>query len=430
MRPRCTRGRARNNLECCDSVVESGYSDTVLSLPRSGTARGGVGADASRPQASPPAASRPGSAWRADRREDLVAAAPGWLLARVIVLGTLIGARALTDRLEAVPEPIRRHVAQGLLGWDAERYLQIAASGYTALPATELRFFPLLPALVRWLDPVLPGGPGAALLAISNLAALAFAVVLHRLALRETGDVTLARRAAWFASIFPTGFVFAWGYTESLWCALSAGALLAARRNRWWAAAGLAAAAALLRPVGVLLALPLVIEAFRCMQGRRQAPALLAPLAPVAAAGAYLGWVGRSFGDPLLPFTIQQTASFRGETVDPLRALWRPTAALLTGEVTIDSLRAVWFVGLAALVVVVARRWAASYAVFAVSMLVVALSTTRLGSFERYTFTAFPILLALATVSARPALERVLLAAGGALLGVYGLLALLGAYVP
>lgn len=384
-------------------------------------------------EAPPPPVTAPAPpSWR----EDFVAAVPGWLLVRVIVVGTLAGARAVVGNLAAVPEPIRRHVAQGLLGWDAERYVQIATSGYASLPRSELRFFPLLPLLTAAVDPLLPRGQGFALLTITNLSALVFGMLLHRLALVETGDTHLARRAAWYAAVFPAGFVFAWGYTEALWCALGAGALLAVRRDRWWLAVVLGLAAGLLRPVGLLLAIPLAVEGVRALRagtagsprGRGRIVAAIA--SPCVGTLAYLTWVGRTFGDPRLPFAIQQTAAFRGPATDPLRAVWRPAAALLRGQVTLESVRVLWAVGLVALVVVLWRRWPRSHAAFATAVVVVALSTSRLGSFERYTFTAFPIALALATVSARPAADRVLLAAGGSFLGVYSLLALLGAYVP
>lgn len=365
--------------------------------------------------------------------DDLAAALPAWVAARVIVFATVVGARGVVAGLAAVPEPIVRHVAQGVLGWDAERYVQLAQRGYGELPLVDVRFFPLLPLATRALDRVLPGGTGFALLALTNVAALAFGVILHRLALLETGDHRLARRAAWFAAIFPSGFVLAWGYTEAPWCALTAGTFLAARRGRWWAAALLGAAAGLLRPVGLLLAVPLAIEAWRRRRGAPVAgavAAMAAVVAPVVGAAAYLGWVARTFGDPLLPFTIQERSDFRGRPTDPLDALRAPATALARGEFTVASLRVLWALVLVALVVVVWRRWPAGYAAFATLSLAVALSTTRLGSFERYGFTAFPVLLALATVSARPLVERLLLLTGGALLGVYGLMALLGAYVP
>lgn len=382
------------------------------------------------------------SSWRrggpeaAPWRADLAAAAPPWLVARVLVFGTIVAARTVLGWLPRLPEPMRRHIGQGLLGWDAERYLQIATSGYHALPRADLRFFPFLPILVRLVDTVLPGGPGWALLALANGAALVAGMVLHRLASEETDDPALARRAAWAVALFPAGFVLAWGYTESLWLALSAGCVLALRRRRWPVAAVLGLAAGLLRPVGMLLAVPAAIEVLSAarMARPRWAPVLrggvLAVAAPVAGALSYLAWVGRSFGDPLLPFTIQQSQSFRGAPTDPVRALWHPAVELARGDLSVTTVRVGWALLLVLLLVVVVRRWPASYGAFAGVLLAVALSTSRLGSFERYSFTTFPFLLAVATVTRRAVVERVALAVGAGAFALYGFLALLGAYVP
>lgn len=363
--------------------------------------------------------------------EDLRAALPAWLAARLVVGASWVGASAMTRRI-SMPEPVRRHVAQGVLGWDAQRYVQIAERGYEALPLVELRFFPLFPLTIRAFDRLLPGGAGWVALLLANLAALVFGAVVHRLALVETGDRELARRGAWMAAMVPAGFVLVWGYSEALWGVVATGAVLCARRRRWWAAAGLGLLCGGLRPVGLLMSLPLAVEAIRDLRGAGGRPAsrLAAVAAPLAGAGAYLWWVGARFGDPLLPYTIQQRAAFRGATVDPVTALAGPLAGLLRGELTIESLRVVWAVVLVALVVVSFRRWPASYGMLAATTLAVALCTTRLGSFERYGFSTFVIPLALASVSARPNVERAVLVLGAATMGVYGTVALMGGYVP
>lgn len=374
---------------------------------------------------------RPSSPARAVR-DDVRAALPAWLVGRAIVAASLAAAHLVARYLEPLPEPVDRHVRQGLLGWDAERYLQIASTGYAPLPRIELRFFPLFPLLIRAADRVLPGDAGTAALVLAHLAALALGALLHRLVLHETGDVRLASRATWFAAVMPVGFVFAWGYTEAPWAALCAATVLCARRGRWWAAAALALPVGLLRPVGVLLAAPLAIEAMAAM--RRSRRPWLAPVgatvAPVAGTAVYLGWVWHRFGDPLLPYEIQQTGRFRGETVDPVRALWRHAVLATEGTLSIDSLRVGWVLCVVALLVVCWRRWPPSYAAFASISVLVALSTSRLGSFERYAFTPFPVLLALATVSNRPWVERSLLGVGATAMSLYGLLALLGPYTP
>jgi hypothetical protein len=363
--------------------------------------------------------------------DDLRVALPPWLAGRVLVACTLVAAQAIRSFLHPVPSAVRHHVAQGLLGWDAERYVNIARFGYAPLPRIEIRFFPLVPLATRALDVVLPGGAGVALLVLANVAALAFVAVLHRLVVFETRDRELARRAAWLAAIMPAGFVLAWGYTESLWAALATGAFLAARRGRWWTAALLALLVGAIRPVGVLIAVPLAIEAWRQFRSRSQSwHAAAAVVSSFVGAGAYLWWVGATFGDPLLPYRIQQDAKFRGPTEGPWTALQEPAHALLAGKWDVSSIRVVWAVALVALVVVCFRRWPVSYGAFATVSLVVALSTSHLGSFERYTFTTFPVLLAMASVSSRAWVERAFLAVGAAAMTLYGLLALLGAYTP
>jgi hypothetical protein len=371
--------------------------------------------------------------------DDLRVALPPWLAGRVLVACTLVGAHAVRSFLHPAPSAVRHHVAQGLLGWDAERYVNIARFGYAPLPRIEIRFFPLVPLATRALDVVLPGGAGVALLVLANVAALLFVIVLHRLVVFETGDRELARRAAWFGAIMPAGFVLAWGYTESLWAALATGAFLAARRGRWWTAALLALLVGAIRPVGVLIAVPLAIEAARGLRrpawswSRRRSwpwPAAAAVLSSFVGAGAYLWWVGATFGDPLLPYRIQQGPKFRGPAEGPWTALQEPAHALLAGTWDVGSIRVVWAVALVALIAVSFRRWPVSYGAFATVSLVVALSTSHLGSFERYTFTTFPVVLAMASLSSRAWVERSFLAVGAATMTLYGLLALLGAYTP
>ncbi|MGH9281556.1 MAG: hypothetical protein ACRD0S_01330 [Acidimicrobiales bacterium] len=93
-------------------------------------------------------------------------------------------------------------------------------------------------------------------------------------------------------------------------------------------------------------------------------------------------------------------------------------------------MRLLWAAVLAALVVQTFRHWPASYGALAAASLLVALSSERLGSFERYGFAAFPVVLTLAAVARTRWAERGVLAAGGGAMAVYGTLAQLGRYVP
>src|SRR5262245_5716025 len=104
---------------------------------------------------------------RADVARDVLVP---FVLARVLVGGALAVARQVADQLGVVRPDV---LNDGLLGWDASWYRDIAAGGYHALPREGLRFFPLVPLLARAVA-VVPGvDAGLGLLIVSNLSALA-----------------------------------------------------------------------------------------------------------------------------------------------------------------------------------------------------------------------------------------------------------------
>src|SRR6478609_357308 len=194
-------------------------------------------------------------------RRDLRVAALPWLLARVLVVGALAFSRDIYDKVGAPPRPVA--LGQGLFAWDAAFYRAIAEHGYRAVGDASLRFFPLVPMLARGLGWVLFGHTAVALLVVANGSALAFGALLHRLALRETGDAGVARRAAWFAALFPAAAVLVLGYAEATAMMLGVIVFLGLRSRRFgWAIAG-GFLAGLCRPVGVLLVVPAAIEAGR-----------------------------------------------------------------------------------------------------------------------------------------------------------------------
>ena len=82
------------------------------------------------------------------------------------------------------------------------------------------------------------------------------------------------------------------------------------------------------------------------------------------------------------------------------------------------------------LTVVVIRKWPVRYAVFTVPLVVVALSAESFNSLERYGLNAFPLVLALATVTKRAELERAAIAVGAAGVVALSAVAWIGNYVP
>lgn len=152
--------------------------------------------------------------------------------------------------------------------WDALWFLQIATRGYAAGDFSAA-FFPLYPLLIRWVSPLLGGHPFAASLLISNAAYLGALTVAYELTRGEYGH-GFARKTVLYMAVFPTAYFFVAPYSESLFTLLAAGSLLAARRRRWEIAGVLGALAAATRSIGIVLILPLAVEAFLQFRERRE----------------------------------------------------------------------------------------------------------------------------------------------------------------
>ena len=364
-------------------------------------------------------------------RRDLRVAVVPWVLARVLVVASLALSRHLFDEIGRAPRPVA--LGQGLFAWDAAFYRAIAEDGYRAVGNGSLRFFPLVPMLARVGGWISFDHTAAALLVIANVSALLFGALLHRLALRETGDAAMARRAAWFGALFPAAFVLVMGYAEATAMMLGVVVFLGIRSNRfWWAALG-GFLAGLCRPVGVLLVVPIAVEGVR---GWREASTesrvsrVVAVVSPIAGTVAYLAWVGAEFGDFWKPMSLQNRATLRGGFQDPFTRTVDAVGDLFGGDRFGSGLHIVWGVLFVVLLVVLVRRFPASYSLYAAATVLLGLSAQNLDSFERYCWSTFPFVLALAAVTDREEVERgayVLAAAG--LVG-YATMAFLGVQGP
>lgn len=358
-----------------------------------------------------------------------------WFAARAVVLIALMAVRFVQQ------EVLRgsTHVVlptRGLLGWDAAWYDRIAVHGYDQLPEQALRFFPLLPLAARGLGSLLGGHDGAALLLIADGSALLYAVLLHRLALREGLSESAARRVIWVAAFAPAGFVLVTGYAEAPAGCLLVGALLALRDRHWLWAALLGALGGALRPTGVLVALPALLEAARGLRhsGARQwAARALAVAGPALGLGSYLLWSAVHRGDALLPLTVQTKPGLRGGVFVAPWTTVTHAFGLLPGRLSATLWHLPWVVVAAVLLVVVVRRFPPSYAALSAATLLLAVTARELSSFERYAAGAVPLLLAAALVlepARRPKLSEVARAVAPGLLAIWSVLAFTGVLTP
>ncbi len=376
--------------------------------------------------------------WRALGRAARVAL-PAWVLSRVLVVLTLVVADHVVARVRPKNPAAVTRVHQGLLGWDAGWYLSIAKHGYAASGQQSLRFFPVVPLLARVIGWVPGVGPSAGLVLLANLSALAGMAVLVILVQRETGDRELARRTVWLFALAPPAYTLVLGYAEGTLLLCTTVAFVALRSKQWWwaAAAGLVAGA--VRPIGVLLVVPALIEAWRTWSadrslGRTSLPRVTAMtaavLAPVAGMGAFLLWVGSNFGDALLPLKVQEQGGHRGTLTEPFRTIGHNLASVLHGHHFGSASHIPWVILSLVLLVVVFRKLPVSYGAFAAAVLAVSLTSSNLDSFERYALSAFPLVIGASMWTSRHGVERVVLVIAAIGMVGYAFLAFINVVVP
>jgi hypothetical protein len=354
------------------------------------------------------------------------AAFHAWLLSRAAVLLLVAAATYLQVRHGWGRSPIYRGWS-GFFAWDGGWYRAIARHGYGGLHPEALRFFPLVPLLATPFRPF----AGLGLLVVVNVSALAYAEGMVRLTRAELRDDAAAARAAWLALLNPVAFVLVLGYAEATAAALAVWCCLALRRRAWLAAAGLAFLGGLARPIGLLLAVPALVEALRGWRtARDRFPRVLAVVAAPAGCLAYLLWCAARFGDALAPFHAQQRSDLRGGVLaSPLPGLARAYHAAVRGGPLPVSLRLVWVPLVLLLLGAAARRLPASLSLYALAIVFLAVATPRLASFERYSLSAFPLLVTAAGTRSRGARVTLGVLCGVGLAG-YSILAVSHQYVP
>ena len=258
-----------------------------------------------------------------DHPEPTAAAAPNrvqwWLAAIGAPLGLYLLTRLIQLILVALLAPDGEvRLGERLMAWDAGWFTRVAEEGYPSeysygadgeMVGNGLAFFPAYPMLIRVLA-WLPGlSPAGAALTIAWTSGAIAAVLLSQLGARLYNRQTGYALAVLFGAM-PMSVVLSMGYTEALFCAFVAGALLAMHRNAWLVAGGCGLGAALTRPTGLALALAMLAAAALWMwRGRSDYPSwrVIAGMSTaLVGTPLYLLWVALRVGDLDAWFRIQR----------------------------------------------------------------------------------------------------------------------------
>ncbi len=305
--------------------------------------------------------------------------------------------------------------------WDAVHYLDIATNGYHG---TDMAFFPLLPLLIGILGKVI-GNHLIAGLVISN-AALFFALLFLYKLVEHEFDRTVARRAIFYISIFPTAVFFSAVYTESLFLMLTVASFYYMRERRWWLAGAIGLLASLTRIEGVLLAVPFAIEWWSAYRENAVAgvknllPIALIPLGLVLFM-VYL-WVLN--GDPLYFSHVQ--SHWNRQLAAPWTSIGNSfhKIAMAVGPQTVAQ-QILEIVFTALMIGVLAGGWRklkASYVAYMGLSILMPLCTSSLMSMPRFALVLFPMFVILALWGGRSRINNAIVALSLPLLGLFTVL--------
>ncbi|MDQ2872978.1 MAG: hypothetical protein M3R35_07620, partial [Candidatus Eremiobacteraeota bacterium] len=305
--------------------------------------------------------------------------------------------------------------------WDAVHYLAIAHNGYHG---TDMAFFPLYPYLIRLLgNPV--GNYLIAGLIISTTAFFFGLLFLYKLVEHEF-DRTVARRAIFYVSIFPTAVFFSAVYTEALFFMLTVASFYYMREHKWFLAGLIGLFAAMTRVEGVLLVVPYAIEWFTANRSdllgglRRAWPVLLIPLG----LALYMGYLWILNGDPLTFSHVQShwdrhLAAPWTSVITTFHKLSHATNALTVAQQLLELFFTAVMIG------VLLGGWRqvkASYVAYMALSILVPMSTSSLMSMPRFALVLFPMFVIFALWGKRAPVNNALVAFSLPLLGLFTVL--------
>lgn len=198
------------------------------------------------------------------------------------------------------------------LTWgDPDWYLSIAEKGYANRPFTTDRqenwgFFPGWPVVIRYSDPVIPGGAATAAVIAANILSLVGLWLLYRL-LRLDFDDEIAFLATGALAVSPFAYHFMRAGTESLFFVAVVAAFYFARREHWLLAGAAGAVATSARLQGLLLAPALLFIAWgQWRSGRKPWLAALGIVGVPLSLFAFMAYLAHLTGNAMAYFDIQR----------------------------------------------------------------------------------------------------------------------------
>ncbi len=305
--------------------------------------------------------------------------------------------------------------------WDAVHYLDIATQGYAG---TDMAFFPLFPALVAIVGGVLGNHLIAGLL-ISN-GCFFFGLLYFYKLIEHEFDRSVARRAIFYVSIFPSAIFFSAVYTESLFFMLTVASFYYMRERKWLLAGLIGGLAAASRVEGVLLVVPYALEWFAAhkkLDGAAIRSALASAFIPAGLA-IYMAYLWVLNGDPLYFSHVQShwNRHLAPPWVSFINAFSKIAHAVSSQTVANQLLEITFTVLMIAVLLFGWKRLRPSYIAYMGLSILVPMSTSSLMSMPRFALVLFPMFAILSLWGKRPWVNNLIVALFLPMLGLFTVL--------
>lgn len=327
--------------------------------------------------------------------------------------------------------------------WDARWYVRVARSGYHFVDLSHwssVAFFPFYPMLILAAVTVVPVSTKLVAMLVSNVLFFVALYVLHRLVQREF-NARLAGRVVLYLSVFPTALFFFAGYSESTFLLFSVLSFAAMRQRHWARAACWGCLAAITRSQGLALLVPFAVECWQAhgTQWRCWPRALWIGVIP-------LGWLGLAaymqvrFNNALLFLQIQ--GAWHRTTTWPWVGIWNTLQRIPLNHIAAitpahNLIELTTVCGFALLIWLGRHRVPTSFSAYALASLLLILSNPAvldnyylpLMSSSRLCLALFPCFITLARYGEHESVDRAVTTIGPALLAIFTVIYLQGAWV-
>lgn len=317
-----------------------------------------------------------------------------FLASRVVVAAGVLTRALLVPHLGTVSAVAYR--------WDGWWYLDIARRWYSSslrppVPGFHHRFsdwafFPAFPALLRGVHLVTRMPLPATGIVVSLVAGLLAVRAMYALG-EHYGGRDVGRGAALLVAVWPASMVFGLPYSEGLYVAATAAALLALMRQRWVVAGLCGAVASGTRATGIAVIAAAAVAAVTAAVRERNPRPLVAPVLTAFGLVAFLAYGWAQTGDVLVWRHAENLWAQQFDMGYPMYVGWAHT--LLHGGSALPAVLLQWF-GMLAVLAFAAAAWvrrrslSVPLAVYGLVALVLLLGYSAVGTRPRMVLGVIP----------------------------------------